>query len=131
MGLNRLSRFGKVLGCVLGGRVWKVGDRTSGTARASLGDSSAFRRRLGHHHGHMTKRGASELNPMARDIDELKKKYPGRGEMRHCYDLTSETRVFSNEKVAPNRTRTIKGLLTGREVTSHCAFRRARTRGSC
>ena len=62
------------------------------------------------------KRGVSELNPMARDIDELKKKYPGRGEMRHCYDLTSENRKFSNEKVAPNRTRTIKGLLTGREV---------------
>ena len=55
-------------------------------------------------------------NPMARDIDELKRKYPGRGETRHCYDLTSDTRVFSNQKTASNKTRTIKGLLTGREI---------------
>ena len=65
----------------------------------------------------MAKRQASEMyNPMARDIDELKRKYPGRGETRHCYDLESDTRVFSNQKEAPNNTRKIKGLLTGREI---------------
>ena len=65
----------------------------------------------------MVKRSAdAALNPMARDIDELKRKYPGRGETRHCYDLTSKTRVFSNQTTAENKTRTIKGLLTGREV---------------
>ena len=59
----------------------------------------------------------ASLNPMDRDIEELKLRYPGRGEKRHCYDLTSETRLFSNGKTATNKPITIKGLLTGREVS--------------
>jgi len=58
-----------------------------------------------------------ELNPMKRDIEELKRAYPGRGETRACYDITSKTRKFSNSKTAENNVRTIRGGLTGREIT--------------
>ena len=57
------------------------------------------------------------MNPMKRDIEELKAKYPGRGEKRFCYPgPETPVRLFGNHKEAANITRTIVGKLSGREI---------------